>query len=268
MADGREIPVQFVDQGRAGGDVQPEDGFFAHLVQVLDQGAQAVAVGRDEHPLARPDLGGHLGVPVGQDPGHGVGQALGQGQLRRGEAGVAPVAAGIAGVVRGQGRGRGGVAAPPDEHLLVPVPPGGLGLVQALQGPVVPLVESPGLEHRQPLPVHAAQDDVQGGDGPGKQRSVAEVEVVAGVQQELRARGGLGRAQGGEGNVGPAGEAVLQVPGALSVPDQDQGVHGGPRRMGILSTVADEAGAGKAGAGICLPVGSVPPGLRARRRPG
>lgn len=51
--------------------------------QVLDDAAQAVAMGSDEHPLASLDLGGDLLIPEGQRPGNGVLQAFTGGQLPR-----------------------------------------------------------------------------------------------------------------------------------------------------------------------------------------
>src|SRR6185437_9712328 len=50
---GPELVVEVVDQRDAGGDVQLRDVRVADPVQVLHQGPQRVAVGHDEHRLAR-----------------------------------------------------------------------------------------------------------------------------------------------------------------------------------------------------------------------
>ena len=54
--DGLEVLVELVDEGDAGGEVEPHDGLVGHLVEVLDDAAQRVAVRRDQDALARPHL--------------------------------------------------------------------------------------------------------------------------------------------------------------------------------------------------------------------
>ena len=90
-----------------------DDLLVADAVDVLAEGTQAVAVGHHQHGPAPRPLGqqvGHDGVlPVGEDPGHHVGQALGGGQ---GVGRHVPVA-GVAGRVVLAARARpagGGVA--------------------------------------------------------------------------------------------------------------------------------------------------------------
>ena len=60
-------------------------------VEVLDQRAQAVAVRGDEHGLVRPQVRHDLGLPVGQEAGDDVLEALGARHLVA-EVGVAGVA--------------------------------------------------------------------------------------------------------------------------------------------------------------------------------
>src|SRR6266542_5701372 len=67
-----EVAVQLVDERNAGGDVEPDDVPVRDLVEVLDEGPHAVAVGGDEHLLAGFDGGGDGTVPVGEEPRHGV----------------------------------------------------------------------------------------------------------------------------------------------------------------------------------------------------
>src|SRR6185295_17417564 len=69
VAERPQLVVELVDQRNAGGGVEPHDLFFGYTVQVLDQGSQAVAVGRDQHPLARAEVGDDRAVPVRQEAG-------------------------------------------------------------------------------------------------------------------------------------------------------------------------------------------------------
>ena len=55
----------------------------ADAVEVLDEGAEAVAVGADEHGAPGPQVGGDAVVPVREQPGDDVGEALRQRQLAR-----------------------------------------------------------------------------------------------------------------------------------------------------------------------------------------
>src|SRR6266851_2779077 len=52
------------------------------------------------------------------------------------------------------------VAAPPDLDLVFAKPLGGLLLVQALEGAVMPFVEAPAAPHRDPCPLHLRQREV------------------------------------------------------------------------------------------------------------
>src|SRR5699024_8837064 len=63
---GLEVGVQVVDQRDAGGHVQPGDRGVVDAVQVLDDGAQRVAVRGHQHHLAGAQVGDHLTLPVRQ----------------------------------------------------------------------------------------------------------------------------------------------------------------------------------------------------------
>ena len=83
----REVVVERIAVGDAGRDLEVDDVVVADALEVLAQGPEAVAVGHDQHGAAPRRLGqqvGHDGVlPVGDDPGHHVGQALGERAGRR-----------------------------------------------------------------------------------------------------------------------------------------------------------------------------------------
>ena len=149
------------------------------------------------------------------------------------EAPVAGVARHVVGVVGGQLRGRGVVAAPPQHELLLAEGLLDLGLVLALEVPVVALVEAPVPPHREPAAAGSSQGDLGGTDGPCEHGGVQDpqVEVHTGpLGQELAGGPGLGLPLGGEVDVDPAGEAVLGVPGGLPVAQQDQVEHVSDRR--------------------------------------
>jgi hypothetical protein len=96
MAERLELLIELIDQRDAGGDVQTDDVVVRHLVQVLDQGAQTIAVGRDDHFLATLDRGHDRLMPVGEEPRDRILETFGQGNLRWAQPAVARVGAGIA----------------------------------------------------------------------------------------------------------------------------------------------------------------------------
>ncbi len=199
------------------------DVVVADAVEVLDDAAQAVAVGGDEHGLSGPQVVGDGPVPVGQQAGDDVLEALAAGQLRP-EVGVAHVV-GLGELVRVVDRRRRGVErAAPEHELLLAVLLEGLLLVLALEGAVVALVEAPAAPDRDPVPVGDVEADHGGADRAAQQGGVDDVGLDPGVAQLLPAAERLGPALLGEGHVDPAREEVLGVPDALAVAEQDQGV--------------------------------------------
>src|SRR6476646_10102019 len=64
----REVVVELVDERNSGRYVQLDDLALAHVVEVLHQRAQAVAVRREQHPLIVANRRRHGLVPVRQEP--------------------------------------------------------------------------------------------------------------------------------------------------------------------------------------------------------
>ena len=226
MAQGLELGVQLVHQRNAVGDVQAHDVVVGDVVQVLHQGTDRVAVGGHHHALAGQDGGRHGLVPERQHAGHGVFQAFGQRDLRRVQALVTDVAAFAARVAGFQCRRWGVVAAAPDQHLLVAELLGGFTLVQALQRAIVALVQAPAVFHLQPGAVHLVQGVPQGAGGAFEHAGVGDVELVAFRLEQPAGVLGLRNAGVGQVHIGPAGEAVFEVPGGFAVADQHEFVHG------------------------------------------
>ena len=182
---------------------------------------------RDQHPLAAQDGGRNGIVPCGQDPRHGVLEAFGQRHHRG--VGIAAIAAFAAWIASLQGRRRSVVTASPDQDLLVAVLACHVRLVESLQGPVMPFIEPPVFDHRQPGAVHFVEREPQGADGTLEHRGETHVEVPALGLEQLSGREGLLHAHWGQVHIRPAGETVFQIPGGFAVADQNKLVHGAGR---------------------------------------
>src|SRR6478672_2278099 len=59
------VVAELVDQRLAGGDVEAGDVLVADAVEVLDDRAEAVAVGGEQDGAAGVEVGQHVGLPVG-----------------------------------------------------------------------------------------------------------------------------------------------------------------------------------------------------------
>ena len=111
----------------------------------------------DDHPLAAGNARRDHLVPVWQHALDGVLRHSVRGQFGRRQRAVAAVVGGVT-VVAGLQRGwRHVVAASPQMDLLVTVLRGGFGLVEALQGAVVTLVQAPARMHWNPWLLHLVE---------------------------------------------------------------------------------------------------------------
>src|ERR1700761_1236132 len=203
--------VELVDQGDAGRDVQRRDVLVADLVQVLDQGAQRVAVRHDQDRAAGPEVGHDLVVPVRQHPGQHVLEALGTRPGLGRQDGVARVGRLGELVVVGDRRRRDVVGTAPEHELLVTELGPGLGFVFALQGAVMPLVQPPGPPDREPEQARLVQGDVGRLDGPRQDRGVHRGRPQPGLGQQLAAGRRLLLPGRGQAHVHPPGEQALGV---------------------------------------------------------
>ena len=122
------------------------------------------------------------------------------------------------------------VTPPPDLDLVLAVLRGGLGLVQALKCPVVPLVQPPVLDHRNPQEVELVERDVQRSDRTLQDRRERVVEGGARAVADPLARllgvvvvdvgPGVGEV-GEEADADAGGQVLLEV-----------GWHGRPAAFG------------------------------------
>ena len=170
----------------------------------------------------------YLALPVGHRAGHGVFQRLGAGQRGVGNPGVTGIEARIAGIVLRKRRGGHVVAAAPDVHLLVTVFFGRIAFVQSLKHAVVLLVEPPGLRHRNPVPVHPVEHDVEGLHGPFQIGGIGAAEMKTLLAERLPGFDGLGDALLAQIHIGPPREPVFPVPDALAVAEQNDLFHNCP----------------------------------------
>src|SRR5690606_26653656 len=112
--------------------------------------------------------------------------------------------------------------AQPDENLLLAVLFRRLLPVEALEGAVVALVEPPVAADRNPMQPHLSQGDLGGVDRPQQKRGVDDPATESFLGHQAARLAALFLAGLGEGDVGPAGEHVLEIPGRLTVPEQHQ----------------------------------------------
>jgi len=219
------VLVEGVGAGDAGRDVDLEDLLGGELLELHHEGAKAVAVGGDENALAGNHLGLDVLLEVGPGTGDGVLQALGVGEVLGGHVTEHLKDVRIARIVGLEGRRAYVKRATPDLDLGLAVLGGGIGLVQALEGTVVALVELPCLGDGEPVAVELVEHAVERVDGALEKGRVAEVKVVASLLESLAAGMGLLAAGVREVDVGPTCEEVLEVPLRLAVTDDDEG-HG------------------------------------------
>jgi len=81
VPDRLQVVVEFVDQRNAVRDVEADDLCIADAVEVFHQRAHAVAVRRDQQPLAGPDRRREFGMPERQHAVDRVLQTFGQRYL-------------------------------------------------------------------------------------------------------------------------------------------------------------------------------------------
>src|SRR5262249_28580744 len=113
----------------------------------------------------------------------------------------------------------------PHHHLLLAVARSRLRLVEAGERAVVALVEAPVLLDGKPQPVHLLEREIERADGALEERGEREVEVVAFRGEHAAGRARFLDAALREIDVLPAGEAVLAVPVAFAMAEQNELLH-------------------------------------------
>ena len=154
-----EILIKLIDQRQARGYVQFYNGLVRNIIKILHQRAQAVAVGCDQYALAGFDRRRYGLVPVWQKPRDGVLETLCVWDILLIEILIARILTRVS-VVRLLERWRLRVVAPPPyKDLVLSKLDRCLAFVEALQGPLMALVQPPASAHRYPLEVHLLKSD-------------------------------------------------------------------------------------------------------------
>ncbi len=130
--------------------------------------------------------------------------------------------AGPAGMILGERRRRGAVAAPPLADGVGTKLPRELLLVQTRRGAVVPLVELPRARHRYPKSPQLLEHEVQRLDRALQHAGEGDVEGQPVGAEEAPRGNGVALAGGGERNVHPTCEAILCVPDTLAMAHNDE----------------------------------------------
>src|SRR6187401_3360399 len=112
-----ELRVQFVDQRNASRNVEFDDFRLGHIIEILDQRPQAVAVRRDNDTLPGLNRWSDRRVPVGQESRDGILQRFGQRQLAGAERRVTGIARRVSWIVSLERRRWNVVTAAPDFYL-------------------------------------------------------------------------------------------------------------------------------------------------------
>ena len=159
------VLVKLKDERAGSGDIVGENLLLTHARQVLHDGAERVAVGDHDDILACEHLRADSVVPVGQDTVHSDLERLSPGKDIGRQVSVPALKPWVSLVVQVQLRRRDVVAPAPLEHLLLAVLLSCLSLIEALQGAIVPLIESPGLVVGDPERVHLLHHRVLGLNG-------------------------------------------------------------------------------------------------------
>src|SRR6185369_4222155 len=76
LSEDAAVGVQLVEEGNPGRDLELEHLLAREAVQVHHEGSERVAVRGDEDVLARADFREDVRIPIRDDPGGRVGQAL------------------------------------------------------------------------------------------------------------------------------------------------------------------------------------------------
>mmetsp|Transcript_19536 Transcript_19536/g.45522 ORF Transcript_19536/g.45522 Transcript_19536/m.45522 type:complete len:410 (+) Transcript_19536:3050-4279(+) len=236
--DGLEISVgeffELVHDGNPRGNRHVLDLLVADVVDGLDQPPQRVGVRHHQDVPALFQLEQDLLVPQRLRPFHAVQEGFRQRHLIRGEVRVLAVPAGIVGIELRQGRRAVAETPPPALDQVFAEALRGLGLVEARQGSVETLVEPPTLEDRQVHCIELLQENPGGPNRslePGCKDDVYVV-VVAPLHEKPGSVLDLALSLVREVGIGPAGERLVLVPLALTVPNEYErpGFHRAPRQ--------------------------------------
>ena len=102
MADRVHRIVKLVDEGLRRGDIKRDDVIIAHLINMLDERTQGIAVSGNDDALTRGNRGLNHFFPVGNDAGDRVFEAFGCGNEFRIDVSIPGICERTAGIPLGQ----------------------------------------------------------------------------------------------------------------------------------------------------------------------
>ena len=228
-----EIVIELEDVRSGCRDVQADNVSVRDSLEVLYDTTEAVAVGHNHDVVVLLEGWEDLALPVRHNTLDAVLKSFCARNVLVWNESVARILGSAVRIVLRKVVRSHVEAAAPDEHLLVTVLLGGLGLVQTLKHSVMLLVEPPGLLYRDPVEIHSVEDVVEGLDGSLKVRGVGHLEGDSGLFEGLSGVEGFLYALLAEVNVGPSCEPVLLVPLALAVTDKYYSFHI-PKNFGLF----------------------------------
>ena len=223
--DRLEIFIQLVNEGNAGRDVELEDLLFGEVIEVFDQGAKAVPVSGDDDAFAGLHSGCDFFVPERKKALDGILEALGEGKLGLGNAGVAGIVSGPTLVGFFQWGWGDVVTAAPDEDLFVTKLRCGFGFIETLECSIMALVEAPVFFHWDPELVEFREDAPERVEGAFENGNVGDIEAEALFFEQFAGSLRFCPAFVAEFDVVPTSKAVFFVPGAFAVADEDKFIH-------------------------------------------
>lgn len=223
--DRLEVVIQLVNEGNAGRDVELEDLLFGEVVEVFDQCAKAIPVSGDDDAFAGLHSGCDFFVPKRKKAIDSILEALGEGKLGLGNAGVAGIVSGPA-LVGFLKWGWGNVVtAAPDEDLFVTKLRRCFRFIETLESSIMTLVKAPVFFHWDPELVELRENAPERVESAFENGNVGDIEAESFFFEKFAGGLGFGAAFVAEFDVVPTSEAVFFIPGAFAVADEDKFIH-------------------------------------------
>ena len=144
--------------------------------------------------------------------------------LVRGERRVARVERGMTRIARRERRRRRRVAALAGPDPVRAEAPDRLQVPEPLERAEMPLVQVPRLDDRNRRNPHRLERDAQRIDAAAQHRGEAQIRAKAFRAEQLTGAACLLLTAWGQRDVGPAGEPMVAIPGALAVPEKYEGL--------------------------------------------
>lgn len=178
---------------------------------------------QQEPPMAQ--HGRHRLLPATPQTRRHIGKGLRRRQLPGLQRHIARVGIAAACVPGRQRRGRLVVAPLPALQLLCAERFSRLSPIHPLQHTLVPSIEAPVLQQRNPRQSHLAQNDGRRLNRPGKHRGKRHAKLRPRIAQQSPGEHRLAATALRQRDIRPPAQAILLIPKRGSMPQQNQGLH-------------------------------------------